>query len=138
MGQPEHWAEDYYSHSHWVPQFGIYAIALSYDGFFHDWYGGLASRPRAMSGPRGRRYADARFQPVMAALESHPPANPDRLTDPVLEAPEPVGLERVVSERVWDAISEHDDWQPLTEQVSAFRSLAELIEVEVPGGAHAS
>ena len=111
------------------------SLALSYDGFFHDWYGGLASRPRAMSGPRGRRYGDARFQPVMTALESHPAANPDRLMHPLLEAPEPLGLERVASERVWDAIAEHDDWQPLIEQVSAFRSLAELIER--PGAAHA-
>ena len=29
--QPAYWAEDYYKHSHWVAQFGVYAIALSYD-----------------------------------------------------------------------------------------------------------
>jgi len=31
MEQPAYWAEDYYKHSHWVAQFGVYAIALSYD-----------------------------------------------------------------------------------------------------------
>jgi len=31
MGQPEYWAENYLSYSHWVPQFGVYAIALSWD-----------------------------------------------------------------------------------------------------------
>jgi len=30
INQPAYWAEDYYRHSHWVPQFGIYAIALTY------------------------------------------------------------------------------------------------------------
>ncbi len=27
---PEYWADDYFSYSHWVPQFGVYAIALSW------------------------------------------------------------------------------------------------------------
>lgn len=31
MAQPEYWAENYLSYSHWVPQFGVYAIALSWD-----------------------------------------------------------------------------------------------------------
>jgi hypothetical protein len=31
VAQPQYWREDYRSFSHWVPQFGIYAIALSYD-----------------------------------------------------------------------------------------------------------
>jgi len=29
MNLPEHWRDDYSKHAHWVPQFGIYAIALS-------------------------------------------------------------------------------------------------------------
>ena len=29
MGMPQYWREDYRTHGHWVPQFGIYAIALS-------------------------------------------------------------------------------------------------------------
>jgi hypothetical protein len=31
LGQPQYWRDDYRSFSHWVPQFGVYAIALSYD-----------------------------------------------------------------------------------------------------------
>jgi len=31
MAQPTYWAENYTYYTHWVPQFGIYAIALSYD-----------------------------------------------------------------------------------------------------------
>jgi len=31
MDQPEYWAENYNNYTHWVPQFGVYAIALSYD-----------------------------------------------------------------------------------------------------------
>ena len=29
MNLPECWRDDYRNHAHWVPQFGIYAIALS-------------------------------------------------------------------------------------------------------------
>jgi len=29
--QPQYWRDDYRKHAHWVPQFGIYAIALSMD-----------------------------------------------------------------------------------------------------------
>ena len=29
MNMPENWCDDYRKHAHWVPQFGIYAIALS-------------------------------------------------------------------------------------------------------------
>ncbi len=29
--QPQYWAEDYQSYAHWVAQFGVHAIDLSYD-----------------------------------------------------------------------------------------------------------
>jgi hypothetical protein len=29
MNQPQYWRDDYRKHAHWVPQFGIYSIALS-------------------------------------------------------------------------------------------------------------
>jgi hypothetical protein len=31
LDQPEYWAVDYRAHSHWIPQFGIRAIALTLD-----------------------------------------------------------------------------------------------------------
>jgi hypothetical protein len=31
LKQPQYWRENYRQHAHWVPQFGIYAIALSMD-----------------------------------------------------------------------------------------------------------
>lgn len=31
MDRPQYWRDDYRKHGHWVPQFGIYAIALSFD-----------------------------------------------------------------------------------------------------------
>jgi hypothetical protein len=34
MNLPECWSADYRKHAHWVPQFGIYAIALSMEGNF--------------------------------------------------------------------------------------------------------
>ena len=32
MNMPQYWRDDYRKHAHWVPQFGIYAIALSLEG----------------------------------------------------------------------------------------------------------
>ncbi|MEO8327975.1 MAG: DUF2891 family protein, partial [Nitrospirota bacterium] len=32
MEMPQYWRDDYRKHGHWVPQFGIYAIALSFEG----------------------------------------------------------------------------------------------------------
>ena len=32
MNRPDCWRDDYRKHAHWVPQFGIYAIALSMEG----------------------------------------------------------------------------------------------------------
>jgi hypothetical protein len=31
IDHPEYWAEDYYNYSHWVAQFGVHAIALTYE-----------------------------------------------------------------------------------------------------------
>jgi hypothetical protein len=31
MRQPQYWRDGYRNYAHWVPQFGIYAIALSMD-----------------------------------------------------------------------------------------------------------
>ena len=31
MEQPALWRDDYARHSHWVPQFGVFAIALSFE-----------------------------------------------------------------------------------------------------------
>ena len=29
LDHPEYWAENYDAYAHWVPQFGVYAVALS-------------------------------------------------------------------------------------------------------------
>jgi hypothetical protein len=31
LDRPEYWGEDYLAHSHWIPQFGIRALSLSFD-----------------------------------------------------------------------------------------------------------
>jgi len=31
LDRPEYWAEDYRAHSHWIPQFGIRALSLTYE-----------------------------------------------------------------------------------------------------------
>jgi hypothetical protein len=31
MAQPQYWATDYGRYAHWVAQFGVYALAQTYD-----------------------------------------------------------------------------------------------------------
>lgn len=36
IAQPDHWAKDYAAHSHWIPQFGIYAIGMTMESSVHE------------------------------------------------------------------------------------------------------
>jgi uncharacterized protein YdiU (UPF0061 family) len=79
------------------------------DAFFHAHRG-------------GRRKAEGEFGELLAACESagaddHPLWRED--------APPTLVIDEV--ERIWSAIDERDDWQPLADQVSAIRRLGEAL-----------
>jgi serine/tyrosine/threonine adenylyltransferase len=77
---------------------------------FFDWFGGAASTDRAAASPQAALYAEARFEPVRAALMDRAPVRPERLAEPYFQAPLPVSLVIEEVEALWDPIAEHDDW----------------------------
>lgn len=98
---------------------------LSPEGFFHDWYGGVASAQRALAGPRQDVYRRPDFAPVRRALERHAPCGD--LAHPHLQRDEPVHLMHARVEQIWAAIAEDDDWSLFTEAVSEIRAAAGLL-----------
>lgn len=83
---------------------------ISWDGFFHDWFGGQASAPRALEGPRASLYAGETFTAWRTLLAAYDPDRPERLSHPVFQAEEPVSLVIGEVEAIWSAIDRDDDW----------------------------
>jgi uncharacterized protein YdiU (UPF0061 family) len=98
---------------------------LSPEGFFHDWYGGVASAQRALSGPRGDAYRRPDFAPVRHAIERHAPCGD--LDHPHLQREQPVHLMHARVEQIWDAIADDDDWAPFHDAVAEIRAAAGLL-----------
>ena len=98
----------------------------SYDGFLHDWYGGVASRSRAMDGPRAASWSGPQFETFVNHLAAHPPREDLRLDAPHFDQHEPISLviERV--EALWAAIDRDDDWAPLHEGIARIRAVGDL------------
>ena len=53
----------------------------------------------------------------------HAPAAPDAAADPFWNAAGPPTLVIEEVERIWDAIDQREDWQPLADKVVEIRSL---------------
>ena len=82
-----------------------------WDQFFHDWYGGGASRARAEAGPQSKLYADSAFTPVWEGLDARTgEAAPARLSHPYLQHPAPHTMVIGEVEALWADIAERDDW----------------------------
>jgi uncharacterized protein YdiU (UPF0061 family) len=85
---------------------------LRWEPFFFDWFGGLASEGRALSGPRGALYGGEAFSAFRAILATREAAQPERLAHPYFTRPEPEELLYDEIEAIWAAIAERDDWAP--------------------------
>ena len=94
---------------------------LSWEAVIFDWFGGEASRERAMSGPRAGRYQGETFEAWQAALAGHAPDRPERLDHPCFARSEPVDLVIETVEAVWDRIAEDDDWSVLDVLIADIR-----------------
>ncbi|HEX6858889.1 MAG TPA: YdiU family protein [Caulobacteraceae bacterium] len=91
--------------------------ALRWEPFFFDWFGGEASEPRALGGPRAALYENAEFRAFRGHLAAYEPDRPERLSDPYFARPEPEEMLIDEVETLWAAIAEHDDWSPLDEKL---------------------
>jgi uncharacterized protein YdiU (UPF0061 family) len=91
--------------------------ALRWEPFFFDWFGGLASAPRALAGPRTAIYGGEAFLIFREKLEAYAMDRPERLASPYFAAPEPQELLYDEIEAIWAAIAESDDWTPFNDKL---------------------
>jgi len=100
------------------------ATRLPYDSLFFDWYGGSASRERALESPHAAIYASPAFSALRQALEAHTPIHPGVLATPYFQRAAPCTLVIDEIERIWSAIAERDDWAPFNAKIADIRELA--------------
>ncbi|HWA60232.1 MAG TPA: YdiU family protein [Caulobacteraceae bacterium] len=83
---------------------------VRWEPFFFDWFGGQASGPRALAGPRATLYGGEAFLDFRRRLEAYEPDRPERLEAPYFARPEPEELLYDQIEALWAPIAEADDW----------------------------
>jgi serine/tyrosine/threonine adenylyltransferase len=96
---------------------------VSWDGFFHDWFGGVASHERALSGPRADVYQGPDFEVWRAAMEGFAPDRLERLSLPYFQRLEPVSLVIEEVEALWEGIALRDDWSVFEAKIAAIEDL---------------
>jgi hypothetical protein len=84
--------------------------ALRWEPFFFDWFGGLASAPRALQGPRAALYDTEAFRAFRIGLEAFETDRPQRLQHAYFMRSEPQELLYDEIETIWNAIAEGNDW----------------------------
>jgi uncharacterized protein YdiU (UPF0061 family) len=97
------------------------------DRFFFDWFGGLASEPRALASPSRAHYEAAPGAALRAALARHAPASPEALAHPYFQREAPVTLLYPEIEALWSAIAERDDWSLFEAKIQAIATLREAL-----------
>lgn len=94
----------------------------SFEGFFHDWFGGKMREPFAMNGSRCAHYSGEAFDTFRSVLDGYGTADALRLDHPRLSQPEPETLLIDEIETIWARIADADDWQPLYDKLAAIET----------------
>ncbi len=102
-----------------LPRPGRRRRDLRWEPFFFDWFGGAASEPRAMAGPRAGLYAGEHATAFRAMLADFDPDRPERMQNPYFARAEPEELLYDEIEAIWAAIAERDDWAPFDAKLEA-------------------
>lgn len=108
----------------------LHASQIPYERLFFDWHGGMASELRARSSPIAAHYASPEFKQLMDVLSGYKPAAPEALTHSYFASEGPCTLLIDEIEAIWSAISEHDDWAPLTGKLDAIADMAQAVDSE--------
>ena len=95
---------------------------LRWEPFFFDWFCGLESEQRAMTGPRAALYEGEAFRAFTNILSAREADRPGRLRAAYFQGPEPEELLYDQIEGLWTPIAERDDW-------SAFEAKLSSIEI---------
>jgi len=84
--------------------------AMPFEQAFFDWYGGAASKKRAMNGPAKKYYQSSEFKPVLDALAHFEPIDSTRLSHSYFLCEKPVTMLIDEVEEIWAPIADDDDW----------------------------
>jgi len=91
---------------------------LRWEPFFFDWFGGLASEPRALGGSRAALYGGEAFATFRARLAPYEMDRPERLAAAYFGEAEPQELLYDEIEQLWAAIAGDDDWGPFERKLA--------------------
>ena len=103
--------------------------ALRWEPFFYDWFGGVASEDRALSGPRSALYGNAEFLDFRRHVADFAPDRPERLAHPAFGHAEPQELLIEEVEALWAPIAETDDWGPLHAKLAALEQARQAYDL---------
>jgi uncharacterized protein YdiU (UPF0061 family) len=88
-----------------------------FEQFFFDWYGGLASEPRARRSHQADRYVGPDFDALKAAFGDYEPAPTAQLEHHYFQRGSPCTLLIDEVEAIWDPIADRDDWGPFDQKL---------------------
>jgi serine/tyrosine/threonine adenylyltransferase len=101
---------------------------VTFEQFFHDWYGGRLSRERALRSPEVNLYKGERYEMFVREAEARVPdaSAEKRLKDAYFQKPKPCSLLIDEIESIWDAIDQKDDWSVFDRKISEIRSMGRV------------
>jgi uncharacterized protein YdiU (UPF0061 family) len=85
-------------------------LQIPFEAMFFDWFGGEASRERALHSDRSGLYRQDAFAPVIDALSARTPVRPERLSHSYFQREDPVHMTIDHVEALWAPIAADDDW----------------------------
>ncbi|CAM3204521.1 protein adenylyltransferase SelO family protein [Asticcacaulis taihuensis] len=91
----------------------------SFEGLFYDWFGGILSEMRALSGPRAASYTGEVFTAFHDMLKTYDTAAPEKLDHPRFKQADPETLLIDEIEAIWAQIALEDDWAPFEAKLAA-------------------
>jgi serine/tyrosine/threonine adenylyltransferase len=102
---------------------------VTWDGFLHDWFGGVASQERAMAGPRADVYQGPDFEAWRSGVDGFAMDRPQRLLNPYFGRAEPVSLVIDEVEALWEPIAKADDWSAFDTKIADIEALGLVLSI---------
>lgn len=96
---------------------------VSWDGFFHDWFGGSLSHDRALAGSRATLYEGPQFDLWRDAFDGFEARSPQALNQTYFQQAEPASLIIDEVETLWAAIAQQDDWSLFDAKIGDIEAL---------------
>ena len=95
---------------------------VPFDQFFFDWWGGEASKDRALESPYATAYAKKTFFVLQKVMEKFVPEAAAPLQSSYFEGVRPEGLLYEEVEAIWAAIANNDNWEPFVSKLKRLKT----------------